>query len=114
MYKFLKSFFTKINPKDFVKLVIILELSVALFFASVVINNNDPVPGRGFEAAKVNVIQVSSTIIIFTTIVFLAFALFNYSNSRKDLGTGFKRLFKSWKSISFISLLSLSITRLGI
>ncbi|MEP7103919.1 MAG: hypothetical protein ABI721_04405 [Candidatus Dojkabacteria bacterium] len=99
----------KIKPKDFVKAVVVFQLSIVLFFASVVINNNDTVPGRGFESAKVNVIQVGSTLIIFTTFVFLAYALFTYSSSKKDLETGFKKLFKSWKSLLFIGLLSLSL-----
>ncbi len=109
MFKRISEFFSKISPKEIVKLIIVLEISVALFFASVVINNNDTVPGRGFESAKVNVIQVSSTIVIFTTFVFLAFALFNYSNNSQDLLTGFKKLLKSWKSLLFMGLLSLSL-----
>ncbi len=109
MYKIISKLFAKITPKEFVKLIIILEIAVSLFLSSVVINNNDTVPGRGFESAKVNVIQVSSTIIIFTTFVFLAFALFNYSNSAEDLKTGFKKLFKSFGSLIFIGLLSLSL-----
>ncbi|MEO6728727.1 MAG: O-antigen ligase family protein [Candidatus Dojkabacteria bacterium] len=109
MFRKLLAFFREITPKEIVKLVIVFELSIALFFASVVINNNDTVPGRGFESAKVNVIQVSSTIIIFTTFVFLAFALFNHSTNKKDLVTGLKKLFKSWTSLLFIGLLSLSL-----
>ncbi|MFS8130569.1 MAG: O-antigen ligase family protein [Candidatus Dojkabacteria bacterium] len=109
MYKILSKLFEKITPKEFVKLIIVLEVSVSLFLASVVINNNDTVPGRGFESAKVNVIQVSSTIVIFTTFVFLAFALFNYSNNVQDLKTGFKKIFKSLGSILFIGLLSVSL-----
>lgn len=109
MFKYFVAFVNRITPKEFAKLIIILELAITLFFASVVINNNDIVPGRGFETAKVNVIQVGCTIMIFTTLVFLAFSLFNYSNSFKDLRSGVGRFLKSWKSLVFMGLLSASI-----
>jgi hypothetical protein len=96
------------NKTEYFKGLIIFLTSVILFIASFVIYNGDTVPGRGFESAKVGVIQNGGFIIILLTLLFILFSTIHdiFTKRESELFT-VKAL---GKDFLIFSLLILAIT----